>query len=698
MGKGPAGRELIRLRLLLGGFFLALAIPTALLVERANDELKWESMHQHRLLAEELAGRIDRRLAQWIQTEQARSFADYGFLTATGNTAANFVQRSPLAGFPPSSAVPGLLGYFQVDAEGRFSSPVLPGSVEQAGRYGVAREELAQRRQLQNRLLDILSRNRLVQANLEEIRSPIPLRREADDREAAAKPPTVTGESRRQAEPESPAPPSQANQAAFDALSSGKLAAEVKVGLAEQPRSDAAAMKTSPMVADKKDRAEWQAPASVVAPAPGGAPARQLRKEKGVVPEAVERAKGEAGATASPVRITTFESELDDFEFSRLGSGHFVLFRKVWRDGKRYIQGLLVEPGPALEAWIGAEFADTALAHMSRLTVSVGGEPLATFRNEPSARSYSVDPGQLQGQPLYRTRLSAPLADVELAFTVADLPAGPGVAVVGLLAVVLAAVLTGGFTLMYRLGRRQIRLARQQQDFVAAVSHELKTPLTSIRMYGEMLKEGWVSEDKKPGYYDFIHSEAERLSRLIANVLQLARMSRNNLPLELKPVAVSELLDSIRSKVDTAVERAGFTLALSATPEAAAATVEADADAFTQMVINLVDNALKFSAQSTTRRIELGCSLRRNGWVVFSVRDYGPGVPKDQARKIFQLFYRMENELTRQTVGTGIGLALVQRLAQAMGGKVDLVNREPGAEFQLAFPAVEPGSLGAPKS
>jgi signal transduction histidine kinase len=198
-----------------------------------------------------------------------------------------------------------------------------------------------------------------------------------------------------------------------------------------------------------------------------------------------------------------------------------------------------------------------------------------------------------------------------------------------------------------------------------------------------------VSEDKKPGYYDFIHSESERLSRLIANVLQLSRMSRNSLHLDPKPVGVAELLDGIRSKVDTAVERAGFALDIAATPEAAAAVVEVDADAFSQIVINLVDNAVKFSAAAATRRIEIGCSLRRNSWVVFSVRDYGPGVPKDQARKIFQLFYRMENELTRQTVGTGIGLALVQRLAGAMGGKVDQVNRDPGAEFQLALPAVD---------
>ncbi len=85
--------------------------------------------------------------------------------------------------------------------------------------------------------------------------------------------------------------------------------------------------------------------------------------------------------------------------------------------------------------------------------------------------------------------------------------------------------------LMYRLGLQQLTLARQQRDFVSAVSHELKTPLTSIRMYGEMLSEGLAPEDRKPEYYRFIFDESERLSRLIDNVLQLARLERRELPL-----------------------------------------------------------------------------------------------------------------------------------------------------------------------
>ena len=230
-----------------------------------------------------------------------------------------------------------------------------------------------------------------------------------------------------------------------------------------------------------------------------------------------------------------------------------------------------------------------------------------------------------------------------------------------------------------------MRLARQQQDFVSAVSHELKTPLTSIRMYGEMLKAGWADDAKRQTYYDYIHSESERLSRLIENVLQLARLTRNTQRFDLKSVTVAELADIVRSKVATQVERAGFELAVrNETPDGTAVVVDADCAA--QIFINLVDNALKFSAGAAAKKVDIAARRGSDGAVLFTVRDYGPGVPKPQMKKIFELFYRAENELTRETVGTGIGLALVRQLATAMGARVDVRNCEPGAEFRVHFP------------
>ena len=118
------------------------------------------------------------------------------------------------------------------------------------------------------------------------------------------------------------------------------------------------------------------------------------------------------------------------------------------------------------------------------------------------------------------------------------------------------------------------------------------------------------------------------------------------------------------------------------------ATISIDEDCFTQIIINLVDNAIKFSKDATEKIVEVRSKRVANGQLVFSVRDFGPGVPRDQMKKIFELFYRSESELTRETVGTGIGLAIVYQLTTAMGGSVDLVNVDPGAEFRVTWQAL----------
>jgi signal transduction histidine kinase len=139
------------------------------------------------------------------------------------------------------------------------------------------------------------------------------------------------------------------------------------------------------------------------------------------------------------------------------------------------------------------------------------------------------------------------------------------------------------------------------------------------------------------------------------------------------------------AKIASQIERAGFELRTNMAGDAATETINVDADCFIQMIINLVDNAIKFSKNAESKIIELSCKRGSNNRILFSVRDHGPGVATDQMKNIFQLFYRSESELTRETVGTGIGLAIVHQLAVAMDGGVDMVNASPGAEFRFWF-------------
>ena len=733
----PPNLSRARLAIMLGLLFVALAVPTAVLLLQTQRQIKFESFYQYRTLADELGLRIDAELQRMIAVEEARGYADYRFVVVAGDPAtSNFLQRSPLARFPVQAEIPGVIGYFQVGADGAFSTPSVPEDLSDPARWGLDAAELAQRTALRDRLLDVLRRNQLLERHVEiadvvadakqakdatpnalagqkkanfgnkgavpSVVAAAPARKGAD-KTAALKADSVASvdadknaaSRATHADAEASAPP-LASQAAFDQLNnvdgSGARAKRNDLGRVDDLRI----AKNFP--AENAPQAEQHPAPAYEQKLKANVQARATRKEQTAVVDPPERQRsvsdgsGTDKVAAAAPRVRTFESELDPFEFSLLEDGHGVLFRKVWRDGRRTIQGAILDQKVFIDSAITRQFQETALAQTSDMVVAYRHDVLQVTRAAEAGSYASRRAAPVQGELLHQLRLSAPLGDFELLWNIKHLPLGPGARIVLWAGAVLFLVLVLGFVALYRLGLRQILLARQQQDFVSAVSHELNTPLTSIRMYAEILREGWSGEEKKREYYAYIHDESERLSRLIANVLQLARMERNELRLELKPVRVAMLMDLLRSKLASQVERAQFECNYSIDPAAAERDVSVDADAFVQIVINLVDNAIKFSAKAPRRAIDLGARLRGDSSVVFSVRDYGPGVEKSQMRKIFALFYRVGNELTRDTLGTGIGLALVRQLARAMHGEADVIQRDPGAEFVLTLPAQAAGA------
>lgn len=677
-----------RLRNLLLAFFVLLAVPTGVLIWQAYGQLKWEAFYQYRGDAEELTRRIETRLNSMVGSADAYAFADYSFLVVTGDPDANFVQRSQLSAYPATAGPQSLVGFFQVDSDGTFSTPILPPDGTAVSDLGIGERELYSRRELAARIQAILANNSLVRApafdgGLASAAGRGTATPQATDEPALAtslEEIVVTGarlDALDESEDEFDGDRAY-DQGVFDQL--------------QRRQNEPADFESSDLQAGLDDKSEIEnelVEEKVAAEQSSyfSSPGRSKRKEQSALPESAQPAEAEpilnlAGETS--LRISTFESEIDPLEFSLLNDGHFVFYRKVWRDGERYIQGFVVDQAQFLTESVEAQFAGTGIAAMANLGIAYQGNVMRVFAGN-HGRAYPSRVVGLDGEMLYRSRLGAPLDSLELIFSINRLPAPAGAAVLGWVTLVLAIVLVGGFIALYRLGIGQINLARQQQDFVASVSHELKTPLTSIRMYGEMLKEGWADEEKQQQYYDYIHDESERLSRLISNVLQLAKISRNEPQYDLQPVAVSQLMSSGESKISSQVERAGFELRF--VNDADDESISVDEDCFMQIVINLVDNAIKFSKDADEKIVEVRSKSSADG-VVFSVRDHGPGVPQDQMKKIFELFYRSESELTRETVGTGIGLAIVYQLATAMGGSIDLVNVEPGAEFRVVFPAL----------
>ena len=227
-----------------------------------------------------------------------------------------------------------------------------------------------------------------------------------------------------------------------------------------------------------------------------------------------------------------------------------------------------------------------------------------------------------------------------------------------------------------RNARAELDLASRRTNFVSAVSHELKTPLTAIRMYAEMLRDGMVpSDDKKTSYYVTIAAESERLSRLIQNVLDLGRIERGTWQGSVGMGELAPVLDRLTEVMGPYTASAGFTLRVDAAPGLPPARM--DPDALLQVLVNVVENAVKFAAAAEVRTIEVHAVHSGNS-VVLTVRDHGPGVSDRALPRIFDLFFRAEDELVRTTRGTGIGLALARGLVGRMGGDVAARNHPHG--------------------
>lgn len=705
-----APNQLQRLRFVLIVIFIVVLIPALALAYLGYRQLQFESFYQYQSLAAELTTRIDRRAAELFAAEDAKSFVDFGFLIVGDG---NLVQRSPLSKFPVTANLPGLVSYFQVDADGSFSTPLLPReALKQDAGASLQPRDYEQRRALENQVFELLARSgqrsddfavaERARSRLESASAASSELTRAHARVPAARSADISAESSATMLAGALAETPAGTPADLTTVRVANRHNELAIGqrVFDELNAPQAKKTTSPLgkVAELKlaetysrDMVESEAPSASILD--DKLQIRIRRLEKNV--EAPLDRIGDQFADIGEEWLTTFESEVEPFRFDVIDQDHFVLYRSVWQERQRFVQGAIIARAALLDGLIGSLYSGTGLAAMSNLTVAHKGEVLHTFVSGSRADAdYTARASEVTGTLLYRTRLTAPVNAIELIFSFTKLPIGPGGTLIAWTTLALLAVLLGGFAFLYRIGLRQIALAQQQQDFVSAVSHELKTPLTSIRMYGEILKAGWASEEKKRTYYDFIFQESERLTRLINNVLQLASINRNSSDsaagtgsgLELRLTSVAELVDLAGSKISSHVTQAGF--ALTQSHENPGIELAVDADAFVQIIINLIDNAVKFSAGAADKKIHFSSRLH-NDSMEFLVRDYGPGVPKNQMKKIFKLFYRTQRELTRETVGTGIGLALVHELVSTMGGDVEVRNANPGAEFRVRLPVAD---------
>lgn len=229
---------------------------------------------------------------------------------------------------------------------------------------------------------------------------------------------------------------------------------------------------------------------------------------------------------------------------------------------------------------------------------------------------------------------------------------------------------------------KERRLAALKSQFVASVSHELRAPVGSIRLMAEALHTGKVSGEAARDFHALIASEGARLSHLVENVLDVARIEEGRKRYRFEECDLTELARDAARLIDPLARERGVTISTRLSD--AVATV--DPHAIQQAVVNLLDNAVKFSPAGKT--VELVLEAAGPAAWKLSIRDDGPGIPAAEHERIFDRFHRLGNELRREAQGTGIGLSIVKHVAEAHGGTITVDSRPGhGSTFHLTIPA-----------
>lgn len=648
-----------RLRIVLVLVALGLAVPVMLLVTRARNGERLERELRHQAVAARAFDEMERSLTTLLEREESRPFEAYRAL----------VGETP---GPPQDLPAFVVGYFRVDPDGSFHAR--PGrNLAQVVQQALARDFEGGRRAAPP-AIPLLRDARGSDAALESAASPATPDRDVPDTRASPAPALADS-------------PSTSDRDAFDVLSRLNLARSQRAERKQQVvqelasklygddagaddffekdvRADTVPRPSPAQEAESRPALAAEVPAPTT---PGAGTVRQRALDH--VDEAEEEPTRAPGAVAESE--TRLRVALDPMVGRPVGENLLVLSRTVLVGERGYRQGVVLDRA-ALAAWLEDQVLDgQGLAGVARLRLAA-----------PDSDASWAPEGHL----VFTHRFAEPFDAMSAQLALAPLPgrnassALPIYALAGLLALVAAA----GLLAVDRMARVVVSFAERRGRFVASVSHELKTPLTAIRMYAEMLRDGLVGDEaKRDEYYGTITDESERLSRLIDNVLEFSRLEKGQREIELVVGGVADVLEEATDKLRPHAERRGFRLRVAC--EAGLPAVRYDRDAMLQVLFNLVDNAMKYARPCATPEVVL--EARRDGaGVVVGVRDFGPGVDARLLTRIFEPFYRAEEELTRTTTGSGIGLALVKELGQAMGAAVSGANAEGGGfRVSLAF-------------
>lgn len=643
-----------RLKLLILLFALATALPMAYVVVRTYQGIAREETARMRFFAEALFDDIEAALAERVEVEENRPVDAYHHTEAPAAGHEGLQRASSLAALPTE---PYIFGYLQNNPDGSFQTPLLVD-----GR-------------------NVPPKVQKIVQQLEDINRQFNRRKTALPPAPASLPPVKTAQKKKEL-PKEAADEEKASFAGKFLDLTRKRAAGDYLGRKPQRTEEISAQQALNVERREEPPAEQEAQGTAGSSAPPQA--ETAHRLPPAAPAATASAVGESHATAeadaaAPAETfpSRFQVELAPLQSVFIDADRIFIFRRIVIDDRIYRQGFILEVDIFLNYLADTFFAPQPMSRFSQLRLEVA---------DMSHPATIVQTGATVIQERFTLERSfpAPFNFLYARLASEKIPSVAARRTLNLMIAILAAVFLLGLGAIYRSAHAMVDLSERRARFVSSVTHELKTPLTNIRLYIEMLEQGIAKDTaREQDYLRVVSSESARLSRLINNVLELSRLEKKQRHFDMRPGNFREVLDEVQAVMGEKLRQEGFSLV---TPPLAEIEFSYDREVMVQILINLIENSVKFGRRSEIRRITVGLQKRDNH-VCIAVSDTGPGIPRHALKKVFDDFYRVEDPLIRATGGTGIGLSLVRKFMQAMGGSASAANNDgPGCTVTLRLP------------
>jgi signal transduction histidine kinase len=645
-----------KLKILILVFCITLSVPLGYFVLRTYRSLEQEEISELRYFAVTLFDQIEEELASFVLEEEGRPVDQYRYYYAPSQEISvpqNLVP-SPLSQ-PPKK--PYILGYLQNDPDGSFHTPLVKSDQ-------TIPPDLTKLVAQLNEVNRIFNQKRTKTAGSAEVKTDeILAKREREQVSTFAD--KYLDFSR-----------SQKSSRAYLGQEKSRveeITPDQAINLARRNQEEAPTQRRRPPeVQDEQE--EWKETPSEVADPMAGEPS----KDK----EAVSVGRYAASPSRPSAAAISLDSQKLQVEVAPLqavfiNDRQIFIFRRIVINNQIFRQGFVLLIDEFLPHLVDEYFSDQPMAVFANLRLSV------IDRGEETTSHQSGAIVQHPNFSLERT-FPRPFSFLRASLTCAHIPKSVGRSTLNIMMVVLAVIILMGLFAIYQSARQVVALSERRSRFVSSVTHELKTPLTNIRMYIEMLEQGIARDpEREQEYLRILGSESSRLSRLINNVLEFSKFEKKQTRLNLQAGTLEEVVQEVKEVMQEKLRQEGFSLKVEMEE---LPPFHYDREAMILILINVIDNSMKFGKSLSRREITIRVWPEPDR-VQISVSDTGPGIPRHDLTKIFDDFYRVDSDLTRTTGGTGIGLALVNKLVNLMGGSVRAENNAgPGCTITISFP------------